>query len=382
MKKKILCVEGMFAGGGVEKVLVNMVNQMDLEKYDITVYSIFDTGRETNLKDGIKVIFSFRVGRNSNDEIKKKTLKAKIMNFFFTYGWKLMPMHLFYHLAIKDKYDYEVAYAEGFPYKVVANSSNKSSIKYGWIHIDLSGHKRATEFFLNRNQELYCYKKMDALFFVSDYAREKFIQKYGFADKCVTQYNLNENDRIIAKSKQSIEDIVVKRPLFVTVGRLHTQKGYDRLLAAISNIAQINRNFQVWVVGDGDMHQEFQQYIKEHDIEDIVQLKGFQSNPYPYINQCDWFIASSRYEGYSTAVSEAFILKKPVIVTDCSGMGELTGNGKYGIIVDNSTDGIQSGIERILNMSGEEYTRYKQLADERSAFFDSTARLREIEKLF
>lgn len=382
MKKKLLFVIGMFAGGGAEKVLVNMVNQMDLSKYDITIYSVFDTGRDTNLKEGIKIIYSFKVGGNSNNEIKKNNIKAKFINLIFTYGWKYMPMRLFYKWAIKDKYDYEIAYAEGIPFKIVAASDNKKSIKYGWIHIDLSVHRRATEFFRSRNQELSCYSKMKNIVFVSDYAKEQFIKKYGFSDKCVTKYNLNENEKISSLAKLPIEDVREHDLLFVTVGRLHDQKGYDRLLETVFDISKQNRNFEIWIVGDGDQRENYQQFIANKKIEDIVKLKGFKSNPYAYIQQCDWFIASSRYEGFSTVVSEAFILRKPVMVTDCCGMGELTEDGKYGIIVENNTMGIKEGLERIINMSDSEYQRYKKLAVERSTFFDSKRRLREIEELF
>lgn len=382
MKKKILFVIGMFADGGAEKVLINMVNQMDLTKYDITIYCIFDTGRRPQLKEGIRLFFSFKVGKNSNDVIKKKTVKSGILNTLFTFGWKLMPMSLFYRVFVKERYDYEVAYVEGFAHKVVAASTNKESIKYAWVHIDLSVHERAREFYINKKSEIKCYRKFNKILFVSDYAKKVFINKYGKFENCMTQYNLNENEKIVTMGQIKVCDIINKRPLFVTVGRLHDQKGYDRLLKVINRLKAEGYFFQVWIVGDGDRRKEYEKYIVDNSLEEYIQLKGFQDNPYKYISVSDWFIAPSRYEGFSTVVSEAFILEKPVLVTECSGMDELTCDGEYGIIVDNSEEGIYSGIKRILNMNNSEYKYWKVKAKERKSFFEQNKRMAEIQELF
>lgn len=384
MKKKILFVIGMFAGGGAEKVLINMVNQMDTRKYDITIYCVFDTGRKPELKDSIKIYYTFKVGKDTNDTIKKKRKIAKFMNAVFTYGWKFMPMRLFYKWVIRERYDYEVAYAEGIPHKIIAASVNKESRKYGWIHIDMSVHKRATEFFRSRQDELNCYNKMDKLVFVSDYARKSFIDKYGssYIAKSVTKYNLNENDKIIEKSKEFLRDIPSVRPLLVTVGRLHDQKGYDRLLRACRDIQSDVRAYEIWIIGDGDRHEILEEFIKKNGLKERVKLKGFQDNPYKYIEKADWFIAPSRYEGFSTVVSEAYILEKPVMVTDCSGMDELTDNGEYGIIVKNTEEGIRDGLIRILNMKASEYMYYKKKAVDRKMFFNTKNRLEDIYELF
>lgn len=374
----------MFAGGGAEKVLVNMVNQMDTSRYDITIYCVFDTGRKPELRDSIKIYYSFKVGKNTNDKIKKKNIMAKFMNAVFTYGWKLMPMKIFYRCVIRNKYDYEVAYAEGIPYKIIAASTNKKSKKYGWIHIDMSVHKRATEFFRNRQDELNCYNKMDKIVFVSEYAKKSFIEKYGliYETKSVTKYNLNENEKIIKKSKEYLSDSPSLRPLLVTVGRLHDQKGYDRLLRVCKEIQDNVGDYEIWIIGDGDKQEVYENFIKQNNLEERIKLKGFQENPYKYIAKADWFIAPSRYEGFSTVVSEAYILGKPVMVTDCSGMNELTDNGKYGFVVENSEEGIKDGLIRILNMEPFEYTYYKNRAVNRKRFFNTKNRLEDIYELF
>lgn len=381
-KKKLLFAIGMFAGGGAEKVLVNMVNEMDLSKYDITIYSVFDTGLRPELKDGIKLKYSLRVKRGSNDTVKGDSLKAKFLNWIFLTFWRYFPMKLFYRMFIRGKYDYEIAYAEGIPHKIIAASPNKHSIKYAWIHIDLSVHERALEMFRSSKEELNTYKKFKKIIFVSDYAKEKFISKYGNSFDCVTKYNVNQNDLILNRSLEINTFACSKHPLLITVGRLHEQKGYDRLLEAALNLKKAGLEFEIWIIGEGALRSEFDEYINSNDLNDYVKLLGYQENPYSYLVKADWFIAPSRYEGYSTVVSEAIILGIPVMVTGCSGMNEITDNGKYGIVVENSLEGIKCGIERIITMGKDEYKEYKRLTSIRRNYFDPENKVKSICELF
>lgn len=81
-------------------------------------------------------------------------------------------------------------------------------------------------------------------------------------------------------------------------------------------------------------------------------------------------------------MSEAFILQKPVMVTDCSGMSELTENGKYGIMVANSLEGIMFGLEKILTMQDNEFDKYVELAQKRSVYFEVSRRMENLCELF
>lgn len=380
-KKKILFVIGMFAGGGAEKVLLNMVNQMNLDKYDITIYAVFDTGLVPQVKEGIELKYSFRVKKGTNDSIKGSSIKAKIANFLFTYFWKYFPMQLLYQYSIREKYDYEIAYAEGIPHKIVAASTNRKSKKYAWVHIDMTEAERQLSFYRSQRAEMAVYKKFEKFYFVSEYARKQFVKKYGFEDTCETVYNVNQNEEIIKKSLEHVGEKKKYSPLLVTVGRLSYQKGYDRLLRILNQIKREGKSFECWILGDGSDRAELEQYISENGLEDNVKLLGFHSNPYKYIACADWFIAPSRFEGYSTVVSEAYILHKPVMVTDCCGMDELTDDGKYGILVDNDESGIYKGLCKIIDC-GEEYDRYVELAIKRSSIFDVETRMRQIERIF
>ena len=87
--KKVLFFIPNLMHGGAEKVLVNLVNNLDRMKYDITVYTLFDEGvNKKYLKDDI----SYRY-------FLKKIFKGNSIIL------KLFKPEFLYKHIIKDKYD-------------------------------------------------------------------------------------------------------------------------------------------------------------------------------------------------------------------------------------------------------------------------------------
>ena len=78
-----------------------------------------------------------------------------------------------------------------------------------------------------------------------------------------------------------------------------------------------------------------------------VHFLGNQSNPYPYIKHSDCLLLTSIYEGLPTVVFEALILHTPVLTTRVAGVDEQLEHG-YGLIVENTLDGIIEGMKVIL----------------------------------
>lgn len=104
--------------------------------------------------------------------------------------------------------------------------------------------------------------------------------------------------------------------------------------------------YELWILGDGIKRESYEEFIRLNNIKEYTKLLGFKKNPYKYIKQCDSYICSSRMEGYSLVVAESIILEKPIVSTMCSGPIELIENGEYGILVENSIDGIYSGMKK------------------------------------
>ena len=105
--------------------------------------------------------------------------------------------------------------------------------------------------------------------------------------------------------------------------------------------------------------------------------EGYVDNPYPYVKHSDVYVCSSRAEGFNTAVSEALILEKAVISTKVSGITEQLGcNNEYGIVVDNTVEGIYYGLKRMMDVKV--VNHYKQMASRKSGMFNIDRQMNEI----
>lgn len=106
-------------------------------------------------------------------------------------------------------------------------------------------------------------------------------------------------------------------PRLVSVGRLSHQKGYDILLEAMVAVRARHPGVTLRIFGDGYERIALEQTVSRLGLHHAVTFCGFASNPYPDVSAADVFVSSSRYEGFSNAIVEALACGTPVVATDC-----------------------------------------------------------------
>jgi len=372
-KKKILFLIHTLGAGGAERVLVNLVNNMS-DNYDVTLMTVIDTGvfkKDLNKNITYKTMFKIPFKKEKNDTNKKATKDQsgsllngtskikKLAAKSYSLLWKFMPVKLLYKLKVKEKYDIEVAFLEGICAKIISGS-NQDSKKYSWIHVDIINEKKSDHVFRNLKVQKKCYENFDKIVCVSEQVRKQFIKKLEFDSKkvCVKHNAINEKE-IKEKSLEKVDDLYKGNFEMVTVGRLSSQKGYDRLVRIVKKLKDDGFKFHVSIIGVGPKEAELKEYVSKNNLEDYIEFKGFKKNPYPYMKNADLFVCSSRAEGFSTVACEATILGLPIITTDCSGMRELLGNSEYGIITKNDEKSLYKGLKKLLEEK-KEYNKYKK----------------------
>lgn len=374
--KKILFFLESLSGGGAEKVLVDLVSNLDKSKYNITVVSLVDVGV---YNEQIKQICNYRAilpKIEDNDPVLQKIiykLKYKLI--------RALPKNIVYNWCFKEAYDTEIAFIEGFCTKLISASNNSNSKKIAWVHIDLEANHWTQIEYKNLKEEIDAYQKFDYIIHVAESVKMAFSRKFGITENLLVKHNPVNKEAILKKAIAPL-DITYSNSdyCFVTVGRLEHQKGYDRLLEIAERLKNEQFKFKIWIVGEGSMRNDLELYIMEKKLQDYVVLHGFQTNPYKFIKHADAFVCSSRSEGYSTVVTEALILGKPIIATDCSGMTELLGNNEYGIITKNNTEALFLGIKQfLLDKNIQEH--YRQKSRERGNDFDLNKTIKSIEEL-
>lgn len=380
MKKRLMIMNNDLYGGGAEKVMQTLLNNLDSSKYEITLYSLTEKVIDKTIYTGD---FTYKYIFDSLNEYDSKfsTLLKKTKNKFKLMIYKFCLPRVFYKLFIKGIYDTEIAFIEGESTRIISGSSNKNSKKIAWVHIDLEKNHWTKVAFNSFSEEIWCYKAYDNIVCVSGSVADSFKRFYGINENVITKYNPVDSFEITEKSKETIDNIeLYNRPILVTAGRLVEQKGYDRLLEVVNKLVCEGHRFTLWIIGEGEQQQLLEQYIDENNLQGYVKLLGFQMNPYKYMKQADLFVCSSRAEGFSTVATEAIILGKAIITTDCSGMHELLGDSEYGSITNNDTNSLYLHLKKVLlNPNLIDY--YEIKAKERSKLFNVKNTIKAIEDI-
>lgn len=375
MRKVLFFIESL-SGGGAEKVLSDIVTNINKNEFDITVCTVVDQGiyQEDVMQSCCYYSFLHKSDYN-NGGFRKLFywLKTKLI-----YG---LPVKWIYRFFIKDKYDTEIAFVEGYATKFIGASNNKYSKKIAWVHTDMIQNNYADNYYKNLTEHVSTYRRFDRIICVSQSVKKSFQEKFFSYPNIYVQYNPVDKFEIIKKSNENINLTKHNNGVLLgSIGRLEKQKGYSRIIECAKKLHEKGYVFSIWIVGDGSEKTRLENEIKMADLTSVVKLLGFQNNPYKYIAKCDAFICSSLSEGYSTAATESLILGKPIFTVDCPGMKELFGNYRCGEIVDNNDEAFFSLIECVVSKKID-VNSYKLNILKRQKMFDMSARISEIEEL-
>ena len=347
-KKKVLFLLEAFDKGGIEKITLDIVNNLNPEKYDITIQTFWFGGHcQSLVAPYVKVIpFFFR-----------RYVRGIIRLIQY------LPPRILYRIFVHGKYDVEIACSDGGAAKVISGSTNLNSRKICWVHMDVVERGSKLKEYQSADSAQHIYSKFDRIACVSQKGLDRFKVKFGNYPDMVAVHN-PLLDEIIRK--RALEFSVKRNsPVeFVTVGRIEEEKGFDRLAEAALRLKCDRADFHIRIVGDGGNRPKLEEYIHANHLDDVISLEGFQENPYPYVAASDWYVCCSLDECFSLAVGEAFCLGKPILGTDCTGVREWLGDSTYGIVVENSIDGIYSGLKHILQMEQAEVNRWISCAQE------------------
>lgn len=367
MKKKILFLIHDLGQGGAEKVLVNLVNNMNDLAFDITVMTLFDSGENRQFLDS---------------KIKYKTWCPKMIPGNSHLMKFLSPTKL-HDMIIKEHYDIEVAYLEGPCARVISGCTDPSVKLVSWIHIEQHTGKKAASSFRNIEEARKCYSKFNKIVCVSKTVKDDFKNTLHVDVPYDVLYNTNESEKIKLASKETVTetDIQSNEIKIIGVGKLLKNKGFDRILRIAKKLHDEKFPIHVYILGDGPEKRVLQNYIYENKLEKQITMIGYQLNPYKYIAQCDLFVCASYSEGFSTAATEALILGIPVCTVEVSGMREMLGDdNEYGIMVKNTEQDLYLAIKQLVS-NKELLSYYKEKAIERGKFFDTEKTVQAVEKM-
>ncbi|MED4204488.1 CDP-glycerol glycerophosphotransferase family protein [Neobacillus mesonae] len=135
---------------------------------------------------------------------------------------------------------------------------------------------------------------------------------------------------------------------FITMGRLSPEKGQDNLIQAFARLHKDNNKTKLYILGEGPLRAELETLITELGVEDSIYLPGQVENPFRLMKKCDCFVLSSHYEGQPMVLLEAMTHGMKIIATDIVANRTVLEDGRYGLLVENSIDGLENGLRKIV----------------------------------
>jgi glycosyltransferase involved in cell wall biosynthesis len=362
MKKRLVFVLPSLDAGGAEKSLVNLLCQIDFERFDVDLILLHARGIflpllpkevtvvsiEGNYPSFIKPIASSLLSYLLKGKIKLAyhRLLFAIKNKFITregiaeqQSWndiqKAIP-------TFSKSYDVAIGFLEKSSIYLTVDKINATK-KIGFIHNDY------TKLGIDSAFDKPYFNQLDALVTVSDECSTVLKALFFEMEHLVSVMHNIVSPRVIHKlAQRAITDSIEKNSFSViSVGRLNHQKGFDWAIETCGIIVDKGFPIRWYVIGEGAERVSLEEIILSKGLQDHFILLGLRPNPYPYIKQAMIYVQPSRFEGKSIAIDEAKILLKPIVVTDFSTVHDQIVHQKNGIITTMSPESIAAGIIQV-----------------------------------
>lgn len=351
MKKKVIFVAQALWLGGIETALVNLLNHLDYEKFDVTCLITEDhqdmAERITpqcrllvaDRQHTVSFAAAYKYRRLFN--LMEEPQHASNLRWFV---WKAICFCCRgVEMRLYAEYIREQLGEEHFDTAVIY-SDRMSEIAVRAIRAD-----RFLMFYHNADlgqayHDVYGYRASEKIIAVSESQCEKLKKlRPRFADKMIAIPNYVDVDTTLAKAQEQIE-FPDEGIHLVSCGRLAYQKGFDIAVEACAKLVDNGFEDLHWyILGVGPMRTELKALIRQYGMEGHFHLLGSRRNPFPYMKQADLYVQPSRTEGYSLSILEARVLACPVVATYAAA-GEQLEHGVTGTLCELTADALSEAI--------------------------------------
>lgn len=361
MKKKILFISEALWIGGIETALVNLLNRMDYEKYDVTCLVV----------------------RGSLEMADRITPRCRLLvadrekTFTFSDSYKYSRL---YHLTEESENPSRLHRAMMWAIPAIKWVENRLYIRY--IRKQMRGERFDTcVIYSDRTAEIAVrairadrylmfyhhgairrvyhdeigYRNAEKIIAVS-YAVEQKLRAFRprYAGKMIAIHNLTDVEGVRAKAAEPIaEEFRADKSNIVSCGRMAHEKGMDLATEACAILVASGReHIHWWLIGGGPDEDEVRAKITQLHMEDHVTMLGMQDNPYRYISRADLYVQPSRFESYGLTISEAMSLGRRIVSTATDGARVLIRSGADGTLCPISAEGIAAAVAAVMDAPG------------------------------
>lgn len=369
MKKKVLFVINTMGRAGAERCLLHLLKAWKDEEYELSLFAVLGRGelfeevpphvRILNEAPEVSTVFDGEARRSFVKDIlkgmiKKRTFFRQLFPMLRLFIWQMKKKKVDIKKLcwktvsdtaprIEEEFDLAVGYLQGAAtYYVMDHVKAKRKIVFLHNDYEASGYCPISD-------RAY-YEKADRIYCVSNYISEGLKKVFpSCLDKIETFYNFADADWVKKKAGEGEAPEMVKAPgtiYLLTAARLEPVKAFDVAIQTMALMKQKGIKAVWYVLGEGSQRRQLEKEIKEKNVEDCFFLLGQKENPYPYIDACDIYVQETQFEGFCTSITEAVILGRKVVASDCGGNREQLTYYGTGVLTQLTPQAIIEGIEK------------------------------------
>lgn len=246
--------------------------------------------------------------------------------------------------TLEEEFDLAVGYLQGAAtYYVMDHVKARKKVIFLHNEYEASGYCPVSDRFY--------YEKADKIYCVSEYISQGLREVFpSCKNRIETFYNFADADWVKRRAAEGSAPEMKKNAgtvCLLTAARLEYVKAFDVAIQAAAYMKEKGVRMAWYVLGDGSLRRQLEKEIKEQGVEDCFFLLGQKENPYPYMAACDIYVQETRFEGFCTSITEAVLLGKRVVASDCGGNREQLTYYGTGILTELTPQAIAEGIEKV-----------------------------------
>lgn len=351
MKKTLLFVNGHLNVGGVEKSLIDILKNLDYEKYDVDLILFEDLGDYYNeLPKMVHLKFIDITGTYGSvvsclmNALKNRNFFTFWMRIVLMFSSKIDQKFLFFAkplLKIKKGYDCAIAFRVGFCAEIVSQCIDAKNKFVWWHHGECNYDKKM------KHRMIKTFDNFDQIVSVSKGCQTMIENYFGNLNgKVIVIPNMIDFQQINEKAKQ-FNPYGNEKDLYkiITIGRLSPEKNIKNVIDIAKELIKKDFiGFRWHIVGDGNEYKYIKDLIEKNKLNQYIKLEGSKSNPYPYIYYADIMVHTSLVESQCLTVLEGMALSKPCIVSESIGPKEFMLNNVNGILTSHCSEDIANTI--------------------------------------
>lgn len=390
MKKKILFYTSGVGLGGVEKVVLEVLKEIDKSKFDIKLALQYENENLFENEIPKEVNYKYMLPQKIIDkslyfrERKKNIFYKMLYSFMLSYEKYIIKKN---YLEFSKNREIVIDFKSGDFLKLINLENGVDKKRICWLHGEitkLNKYEKRKKFLrenLNKCDKVVCIcedMKNGVIKEIPE-LEEKLEVIYNPFDMEKIKIKSNDYSEIKDNEKKLLEDNYI-----IMVSRLdNVQKDFDTLIKAFKIVNQKRKDIKLYLLGEGPDREKIENMIKDEDLQEYIKLLGVKRNPYPWIKNSKLLVHSSRYEGLPTVLIEALILNKIVISSNCpTGPREILDNGKYGSLVEvGDCNSMAQEILELLQENSIKKEKYLSNIDESVERFDKKNIIKQIERI-